>query len=67
MIASGSASGSISGTNSLSSAANAMMKRKQQIDEWPVPLSLRNLKKAILVFFLVLLATSFTLFGVNKA
>jgi len=42
------------------------MRLKQQIDEKETPQSLRNLKKAIVMFFFLLIGTAFAVLALNQ-
>ncbi|CDW91798.1 UNKNOWN [Stylonychia lemnae] len=59
-------SGSASISASNSSGLSQSLRQKQLIDENEVPRSLQNLKKAIYIFFLILIGTSFSVLAVNQ-
>ncbi len=58
---------SISGSNTASSSTmSETVKKKQQLDEKAMPSQLINLKKAIYMFFFILIATSFSVLIINQ-
>eukprot|EP00347_Sterkiella_histriomuscorum_P010000 403339067 len=59
--------GSVTGSATTSSQVTESLKVKHDLDEGSMPKSLQNLKKAIFIFFLVLLITACVNMGVDQA